>query len=79
MGFALLDLLLYTFMSDMLVCYRCSARYRHANLGVDPRRFDLEVAERYRQESIRLEESKAEQRPTAAAAAADSHHATRSP
>ncbi|MDA1013646.1 MAG: hypothetical protein O3A00_04230 [Planctomycetota bacterium] len=77
MGFALVDLLLYTFMPDMLVCYRCSARYRHADLGEDPRRFDLEVAERYRQESIRLEESIAAK--GAASNATDADHATKSP
>ena len=57
MAFALVDLLLYVFMSDMLVCYRCRARFRQANLHDDLPRFDLEVAERYRQESIRLKES----------------------
>lgn len=57
MGFALIDMLLYFFMSDMLVCYRCRARFRRANLNDELPRFDLEVAERYRQESIRLEES----------------------
>lgn len=57
MGFALIDMLLYLFMSDMLVCYRCRSRFRHANLNDELPRFDLETAERYRQESIRLKES----------------------
>jgi hypothetical protein len=55
LGFALVDLLLFTFMKDVLVCYRCNARYRDAALGEDYPRFNLEKAERYRQEAARLE------------------------
>jgi hypothetical protein len=55
LGFALVDLLLFTFMKDVLVCYRCNARYRDADLGDDHPRFNLEKAERYRQEAARLE------------------------
>jgi hypothetical protein len=54
MAFALLDLLLFTLMPDVLVCYRCGARYRHAVIGDDHPRFSLELAERYRQEERRL-------------------------
>jgi len=57
MAFALVDMVLYTFMSDVLVCYRCSARYRRAEMGEGDRQFDLEVAERYRQEARRLADS----------------------
>ena len=53
-GFAFVDLLLYTIMPDVLVCYRCSARYRHATLDDNHPRFNLETAERYRQEAARL-------------------------
>ena len=53
MAFALIDAVLYLFMRDVSVCYRCAAR--HA--GFDPAEthatFDLEVAERYRQERLR--------------------------
>jgi len=55
LAFALVDLLLFAFMKDVLVCYRCHARYRHADLGEDYPRFSLEKAERYRQEAARLE------------------------
>jgi hypothetical protein len=51
---ALLDALLFFWMRDVLVCYRCGARYG----GFEPaahRTFDLEVAERYRQERLRLQ------------------------
>lgn len=56
--FALADLLLFTFMPDVLVCYRCAARHRHTNPGEDYPRFNLETAERYRQEAARLTESR---------------------
>ncbi len=57
MVFALADLLLYALMNDVLVCYRCNARHRHAIIDEQHARFDLETAERYRQEAIRLNES----------------------
>jgi hypothetical protein len=58
LGFALVDLLLFTFMSDVLVCYRCRARYRDVSLRDDHPRFNLETAERYRQEAARVENSR---------------------
>lgn len=57
MLFALFDLLLYTFMNDVLVCYRCSAQYRRFDPETDHTRFNLEIAERYRQEAMRLEDA----------------------
>lgn len=56
--FALVDGLLYTLMRDVLVCYRCKARHRHAPLDGRHERFNLETHERYRQEALRLEEAK---------------------
>jgi len=56
MGFGLLDLLLFLFMDDVLVCYRCGARHRHPPPDESIPKFDLEVAERYRQEAARLRE-----------------------
>jgi hypothetical protein len=58
LAFALVDLLLFTFMKDVLVCYRCHARYRNVNFRHDHLRFNLETAERYRQETARLEEAR---------------------
>src|SRR5215471_15285311 len=55
LAFALVDLLLFTFMKDVLVCYRCSARYGDVEFRDDHPRFNLETAERYRQEAARLE------------------------
>lgn len=54
MGFALLDLVLYALMPDVLVCYRCDARLRDTTIEESHPRFDLEVHERYRQESMRV-------------------------
>ena len=57
MAFALVDLLLYTVMQDMLVCYRCRARHRRTNPQDDISTFDLEIAERYRQQDLRMKNS----------------------
>ena len=56
MAFALVDLVLFALMPDVLVCYRCGARYRHTAIREDHPRFSLELAERYRQEERRLKE-----------------------
>ena len=54
-GSAAIDGLLYAFVGDAVVCYRCGAR--HTGLpkskGYDP--FDLATAEKYRQERLRRE------------------------
>ncbi len=57
MGFALIDMVLFVVMPDVLVCYRCGARHRHAQPPEEHPRFNLELHERYRQEAIRLEEA----------------------
>lgn len=58
MAFALIDMVLYWLMRDVLVCYRCHAKHRRAQMDDDHPRFNLELAERYRQEDIRLAEAK---------------------
>jgi hypothetical protein len=58
LGFALVDLVLFTVMKDVLVCYRCHARYRDVVFRDDHPRFNLETAERYRQEAARLDETR---------------------
>lgn len=57
MAFALVDLVLFAIMPDVLVCYRCGTRHRHPPTDETVPRFDLEVAERYRQEAKRLNEA----------------------
>lgn len=56
--FALVDLLLYLWMPDVLVCYRCGARYGGSTGKDEVAYFNLEKAERYRQEQIRLQQEK---------------------
>lgn len=58
MAFALVDLLLYTFMTDMLVCYRCRARHRRTPLDDQHPSFSPELNERYVQMKKRLDDSK---------------------
>lgn len=57
MAFALVDLALYTFMSDMLVCYRCRARHRKTELDENHIAFNLELNERYIQMKKRQDEA----------------------
>jgi hypothetical protein len=61
LGSAAFDGLLYLWVKDVVVCYRCEAHYRGlaATGGYPP--FDLGVAERYRQERLRREELRREQ------------------
>lgn len=56
--FAFVDLLLYTLMPDVLVCYRCQSRFRVLDPRTDYPRFNLETAERYRQEAARVAEAR---------------------
>jgi hypothetical protein len=54
---ALVDVVLYCFVGNALMCYRCGAMYRDVE-GLDEHGgFDLETHERYRQESARLAET----------------------
>jgi hypothetical protein len=50
--FAVLDMMLFAVLPDVLVCYRCRARHGTSG-GEDRTTFDLETAERYRQERLR--------------------------
>ena len=53
----LIDMVLYTMMGDMLVCYRCGARHRRTTISERHPKFDLETAERYRQQDLRQREA----------------------
>lgn len=57
-GSALFDGLLYLYVGDALVCYRCNAHYRGIETAQDRKPFELVIAERYRQEQLRREELK---------------------
>lgn len=50
---ALVDVLLYLFMPECLVCYRCGARYRGDGVCDEAGGFDLETHERHRQGAAR--------------------------
>ena len=57
MAAAAVDMLLFTIMPDVLVCYRCGARYLKFDPAGETPQFSLETAEKHRQEKIRLQKS----------------------
>ena len=52
-GSALFDGLLYLWVGDALVCYRCNAHYRGFQAAAGHQPFEITVGERYRQERLR--------------------------
>jgi hypothetical protein len=52
---ALFDGLLYLWVKDVIVCYRCDAHHRGIVPGPEHKPFELTIGERYRQERIRKE------------------------
>lgn len=62
MCFALLDMVLYIVMSDVLVCYRCRTKHHNADVSRHAA-FNHELAEKYRQERIRLEQAQRDSLP----------------
>ena len=48
-----IDVLLYVFMGEALVCYRCGTHYRQVNNLDQHSTFDLETHEKYRQLAAR--------------------------
>ena len=56
---ALIDVVLYLTVGNVLQCYRCQAQYRNVP-GLDNHGgFDLETHEKHRQQRIRLQQTKA--------------------
>ena len=53
---ALIDVVLYVLVGEVVECYRCHARYSGVSDPVSHGGFDLEVHERYRQQQARLAE-----------------------
>ena len=51
---ALIDVVLYVVMGNVLECYRCHAQYRGLPSLEGHEGFNLEVHERYRQQAARL-------------------------
>jgi hypothetical protein len=54
-----IDLVLYLFMPECLMCYRCGAIYRDVPDMNEREHFDLETHEKHRQQKIRLAEAQA--------------------
>ena len=54
---ALLDLLLYQFVGNLLQCYKCRSEYRGLEGLETYNAFSLETHERFRQEAARLKEA----------------------
>jgi hypothetical protein len=55
-GSAVFDGLLYLWVKDALVCYRCNAHYSGGTATDAHKPFELQIGERYRQERIRREQ-----------------------
>ena len=55
-AFALIDMVLFWIMPDVLVCYRCQARHQVATSDAEFGPYDHELGERYRQERLRVEQ-----------------------
>ncbi|MCS7045849.1 MAG: hypothetical protein NZO58_05790 [Gemmataceae bacterium] len=58
-GTAMFDGLLYLWVGDAIVCYRCQAHYKGFRATAAHQPFALTVGERYRQERLRREQFKA--------------------
>lgn len=63
-GTALIDVILYIVMGNLLECYRCHAQYRGLGDMAAHGSFNLEVHERFRQEAARLEQTGPSSPPT---------------
>jgi hypothetical protein len=57
-GSAAFDGLLYLWVKDVIVCYRCGAHYRGVAANPEHKPFELTTHERYRQERLRREQLK---------------------
>jgi uncharacterized protein (DUF983 family) len=62
-GTALIDGILYSWVGDAVVCYRCGAHHKNVTPGPNHHPFEITIGERYRQERIRREQLKARQGP----------------
>jgi ribosomal protein L37AE/L43A len=58
LGSAAFDGLLYLWVKDVIVCYRCQAHFRGVAANPEHKPFELTIHERYRQERLRREQLK---------------------
>ena len=54
---ALIDVVLYLAVGNLLQCYRCQAQYRGLGGLEGHQPFDLETHEKHRQQTIRLKQA----------------------
>ena len=54
---ALIDLVLYHMVGNLLQCYRCHSEYRGSLVSSDQEGFDLVIHERHRQQEARLKQA----------------------
>jgi hypothetical protein len=59
-GTAVFDVLLFLWVGDAVVCYRCGAQHNQFTPGAEHKPFELGIAERYRQEKIRRQQLQAD-------------------
>jgi hypothetical protein len=64
LGSLAFDYVLYRLVGDVVVCYRCQAHYRGLPATAPYPAYELGIAERYRQEKIRLEQLQAAKKAT---------------
>lgn len=57
-GSAAFDGILYLWVKDVIVCYRCNAHFRGIADNAEHKPFELTIHERYRQERLRREQLK---------------------
>jgi hypothetical protein len=62
LGTALFDGLLYLWVGDVTVCYRCGAQFRGGTPNPEHGPHELTIAERYRQERLRREQLQAQKK-----------------
>jgi hypothetical protein len=68
---ALIDVVLYLVMGNVLECYRCHAQYRGLPSHQDQAQFNLETHEKHRQQAARLKPAPAGLRADAGGTASD--------
>lgn len=57
-GTAIFDGLLYLYVGDVIVCYRCHAHHKGFSAGATHEPHEITIGERYRQERLRREQLK---------------------
>ncbi len=75
---ALVDVVLYFFMPNAVMCYRCGARYRGLAESDEYEGFHLATHERHRQQQMRLAEHRKQTNPSEILKATGVHEESRS-